>query len=434
MKPNFKYFGGKWLAIVLFLFTLTFGVFILYTHKDIRNIYTNNITKGFNTLTFGVFDSIFNIYKISTPNQPHDINNVAFITEFGTTTEVIIIDELNASTSSNGSEIYLDTEKNIKEKISPESAWVNLYLYQFGLSQQDLNLDITNVKEWQQTGGLMRNLKIGSKGKDVRLVQYLLSIFDPEFKITNASGIFGPQTKASIIKLQKKFSQPQTGIFTEELRFFFDSIYFKELCPDSNPKQDKSFENVSRRTAVPLDYIPADLIRLPRTIRTIGVMCLSREPAMRLEALFAHAKSQGHELAVFSAYRSSNTQKLLREHYFKAMGKTGLEGVAEAGHSEHQLGTTVDISGKSLQYLGPSVKLGKTKEGKWLAENSYKHGFILSYPEHKKEETGYIYEPWHFRYIGIDIAKDIFDEKLTIQEYLNLVKSESDPSTSPLEI
>lgn len=319
-------------------------------------------------------------------------------------------------------------------KPSPETTWAKLYLEQLQIDPVTFKLDIEYIRQWQQTGGLTRDLTQGFKGTDVRLTQYLLHKLAPSygssFSIKNITGTYGAQTKSEVSKLQKKLGLNANGMLSGEIRFFFDSLYFKQLCPDADPDQDNSYENVNRRISVPKDYIPSDLIRLPRSVRTAGVMCLSREPARRLDEMFKAAATDQIDLAVFSAYRSSETQALLTEYYLRTLGQAGLAGIAEAGHSEHQLGTTVDLSGKSINYAGPSNAFGTAKEGLWLAQNSYKFGFILSYPKGRQQDTGYIYEPWHFRYLGIDTARDVFEEKMTIQEYLNLVTGSS---TLPVE-
>lgn len=313
-------------------------------------------------------------------------------------------------------------------KPSPESAWAQLYLQMLQIRQDDLDIEIGYAREWQQTGGLFRDIGPGAKGPDVRLVQYLISKLAPHYGITfdrsSITGTYGPKTKAAIVALQKRLSISPNGELSNETRFFLDSLYFKDLCPDADVMQDKSYENVNRRISVPKDYIPSDLIRLPRTIRTVGIMCLSREPARRLEEMFNAAAREGQDLAVISAYRSARTQELLTAFYRQTEGASGLAGIAESGHSEHQLGTTIDLSGRAHGYSGPQDGFGKTPEGQWLFSNSYKFGFIMSYPEGKQQDTGYKYEPWHFRYVGVDIAKDIFEEKMTIQEYLHLVNSD----------
>jgi D-alanyl-D-alanine carboxypeptidase len=408
-------------AYALLVLTIAFVGYLFYTFPDLRQHYIAPLRYFIATTTRTTDISVQN-----TQDAMHTATSAA-ITEFGSTSDFVLIDEntldtSSSSTASTSEELLPSTIEGFTP--SPESQWASVYLSILDTNFDILDLNIQYVRNWQQTGGFMRDLKEGSKGQDVTLMQYLLHKFEPSFSAKSITGSFGPKTKTALMALQKRLQLKPTGVFNDETRFFFDAVYFKELCPDADPEQDKTYENVGRRISVPLDYIPSDLIRLPRTVRSVGVMCLSKEPAKRLEDMFAAAKTEGHELAVFSAYRSSKTQKLLTQYYLSSLGKAGLAGVAEAGHSEHQLGTTVDISGKSIGYAGPSQKFGIAPEGKWLENNSYKYGFILSYPQGKQADTGYIYEPWHFRYVGIDTARDIFEEKLTIQEYFNLVKGE----------
>lgn len=425
-EPNHFHGHIAYTAYSLLILTILFVVGLSIYFPDFKNEYVQSHKILFQDTKSSLSKILNNIFSIGSRSKDLTPDpEFVSITEFGTTTEVaIIVEEPGATTTASTSEDYLPTQPE-KFAPSPESAWASVYLTQLGLKQEDLKLDIRYLKEWQQTGGFTKDLSQGNKGTDVKMMQYLLFIFDPQFKLSYVNGTFGPQTKSALARLQQKLNIKPTGVFDNDTRFFFDSVFFKELCPDANPDQDKSYENVSRRISVPLDYIPSDLIRVPRIVRTVGVMCISKEPAKRLENMFTDAAEVGNELAVFSAYRSANTQRLLTAYYLKTLGQAGLLGVAESGHSEHQLGTTVDISGKSIKYAGPSQAFGNTKEGKWLQENSYKYGFIMSYPKGKQQDTGYIYEPWHFRYVGIDIAKDIFEEGLTIQEYFDLVNGTS---------
>lgn len=403
-------------AFGLLVFTFLFVGIVLFKNPEFRADY------------FRMFGIVLQKEKIQDPET-------VSITEFGTTTEVALISEnstsseltlfpedFSSSTASSSASTTPELTPTELEgfKPSPESAWASLYFNILEMKQDDLELGIEYVRQWQQTGGLTRDLQQGSKGTDVKLMQYLLSVLDPSFKRSYVTGNFGPQTKTALANFQKKLKLAPTGTFRDETKFFFDSVYFKELCPDADPEQDKTYENVGRRIAVPLDYIPSDLIRLPRTIRTVGIMCLSREPAKRLADMFAAASREGYELAVFSAYRSAKTQVSLTNYYNQSQSAEELRSIAEAGHSEHQLGTTIDVTGRSIKYAGTTQTFGTSPEGRWLADNSYKFGFILSYPSDK--DTGYIYEPWHFRFVGVDTARDIFEEKLTIQEYFNLVK------------
>jgi D-alanyl-D-alanine carboxypeptidase len=95
--------------------------------------------------------------------------------------------------------------------------------------------------------------------------------------------------------------------------------------------------------------------------------------------------------------------------------------VARPGTSEHQTGLTMDITAKSVG-LELVESFENTAEGKWLASNAHNYGFILRYPKGKTNITGYAFEPWHYRYVGVDIATDIFNRGITLEEYMGDVR------------
>ena len=122
----------------------------------------------------------------------------------------------------------------------------------------------------------------------------------------------------------------------------------------------------------------------------------------------------GLELKLISAYRSYATQEFLYNNYVE---KDGVEKAdlysARPGHSEHQLGLALDFtSGK-----GNLQGFQYSEEFQWLEDNHYKYGFILRYPKGKEYITGYQYEPWHYRYVGLEIAEFIYNNDLTYDEY-----------------
>lgn len=150
-------------------------------------------------------------------------------------------------------------------------------------------------------------------------------------------------------------------------------------------------------------------------------------PGVNPEALNAvkrmkkDAKKEGITLNVFSDFRTYKYQVNLYNRYVREDGKEKADTYsARPGYSEHQTGLTFDIGGKNPKYY-TSKKLGQMKEGIWMAKNSYKYGLILRYPKKKEGVTGYDYEPWHFRYVGVDLAKKVKDSGLTLDEYLNVV-------------
>jgi LAS superfamily LD-carboxypeptidase LdcB len=295
-----------------------------------------------------------------------------------------------------------------------------------------LTIQAPMIKLWQSTGGVIHNLSPGSKGTEVLLLQGLLSAYLPDYrKSAIQTSYFGSKTRDALKKIQKMYEIQQTGTVGPKTKDLINSKYLADLCP-RRESTDLHLENLGRKTSVASDYVPPNLIRLPSSIRTAGVICLSEEPAKMLATMLADAKKVGFEYMILSGYRRYEVQALLKKWSTEnniPVDDAEAIGLAEAGHSEHQLGTTIDISGKSLKYRGPDTAFGNTSEGIWLRDNSYKYGFVMSYPAHKETVTGYIYEPWHFRYVGIDIANHIHETGETIQEYLN-----NTPSTTTVTI
>ena len=131
-------------------------------------------------------------------------------------------------------------------------------------------------------------------------------------------------------------------------------------------------------------------------------------------------------IIVCSAYRSVKRQEQVFNESVKDRLNQGMNywdafqdtrmSVAEPGTSEHAMGLALDLI--SNQYAELDQKQEKTKEAKWLAENCSKYGFILRYPPSKTNITGIIYEPWHYRYVGVEDATKIMDLGITLEEYL----------------
>lgn len=191
-----------------------------------------------------------------------------------------------------------------------------------------------------------------------------------------------------------------------------------------NPQNTLSL--VNKVFGLPANYIPNDLVR-PNVLFSFGDAKLEKslmrqEAAAALEKMFAGAKNDGIELAAVSGYRSYGRQDTIFNAEIKRVGKEkALEAVAMPGSSEHQTGLTMDISSKTNNF-NLDEQFAKTKEGVWLAHNAHEYGFILRYPKGKEGLTGYMYEPWHFRYVGIKAATEIYKNKWTLEEYFDNVK------------
>lgn len=123
------------------------------------------------------------------------------------------------------------------------------------------------------------------------------------------------------------------------------------------------------------------------------------------------AKKDGLSLRVISAYRTEDYQRYLYNNKLRTTGKINADNYsARPGHSEHQTGLAVDINSTSGSFE-------YTSEFKWLQKHAFEYGFILRYPKGKEWLTGYAYEPWHYRYVGADAAKIIYEEGITYEEY-----------------
>ena len=121
-----------------------------------------------------------------------------------------------------------------------------------------------------------------------------------------------------------------------------------------------------------------------------------------LEDLLEDAERDGVDLRVLSAYRSFDEQAQLKGQYLRTYGEGANTFSADQGYSEHQLGTAVDFSTPDM--AGRLDGFGDTEAYQWLLDNAYKHGFVLSYPEGNEF---YIFEPWHWRFVGEDLARDL---------------------------
>jgi D-alanyl-D-alanine carboxypeptidase len=186
--------------------------------------------------------------------------------------------------------------------------------------------------------------------------------------------------------------------------------------------------SVNKKTVLPSDYKPADLVKPNIKFyfsEDLQKRYLRKDAAEAVEQLFQDAYNNDIALVGVSGYRSYETQKAIFTRNVKSRGfEEANRFSAYPGQSEHQLGLALDVSIKELGYA-LEQEFGDTKEGKWLAENAHKYGFILSYPKDREAETGYAYEPWHIRYIGKEAAAMIYENDWLLDDYLEYLESAS---------
>ena len=191
------------------------------------------------------------------------------------------------------------------------------------------------------------------------------------------------------------------------LLIILENDFYKDVNTLYNPTSYDYL--VNKNNKLTSDYIPNDL-----EIIDIKYSCknkyLRKEARINFENMTKNAKKEGFNIVAVSTYRSYEYQEKLYNNYVLDKGFYYADmASARAGHSEHQTGLAVDVANESLDY----DNFESTKEFDWMKKNAHKYGFILRYPKGKFHITGFKYEPWHYRYVGIDIATYIYKKKLT---------------------
>ncbi|WP_316569904.1 M15 family metallopeptidase [Neobacillus sp. YIM B06451] len=209
-----------------------------------------------------------------------------------------------------------------------------------------------------------------------------------------------------------------------------EAAYFNEIAVEGGRKEIQNPDNflvlVNKEFSLPVEYRPDDMVK-PDIPFSFGEQDLEKslireEAARAIEAMFRQAKEENIEIYAVSGFRSYDRQNDLFDAEVRKVGvDSATQAVALPGQSEHQTGLTMDIAAKSTD-LNLTEEFGETIEGKWLAANAHKFGFILRYPKGKESITQYQYEPWHFRYVGVEAATTMYENNWTLEEFFQQVK------------
>lgn len=180
---------------------------------------------------------------------------------------------------------------------------------------------------------------------------------------------------------------------------------------------------VNKENPISIDYVPYNLYKIDENENNFhNYVDPTIKPMLRVEvkpyidALISDAHKLGLPLIVDSAYRSGYYQQKVLESILKEKGEEAYKLVALPGTSEHQTGLAVDFAYYENGIYDDNVK-EDDKEAIWLKENAWKYGFILRYPKGKEEITGFNFEPWHFRFVGLELAKELYEQNITLEEY-----------------
>jgi D-alanyl-D-alanine carboxypeptidase len=200
------------------------------------------------------------------------------------------------------------------------------------------------------------------------------------------------------------------------------ALFLAEPCAHYDQVPADLLVHVDRETGLARDYEPADLATVALAddnvlYRSIQLRRGAHQPLLDLLAAMNAAELKP---LVISGYRSYSEQTLAFEKWQQLYPDRAPAISAQPGHSEHQLGTAVDFStAEMVELYGDffNVRFSRTAEGQWLLEHAVEYGFTLSYPAEAVEETGYAWEPWHYRYVG-DLAAELLARSMTLTAYL----------------
>jgi zinc D-Ala-D-Ala carboxypeptidase len=226
--------------------------------------------------------------------------------------------------------------------------------------------------------------------------------------------------------IQTKFSNVLIFIFNV-LIFPFSSLVFSQALPactyEDVTATYQSYDDwpltlLDTFYKLPEGYAPPDLVSTSQAglapdykLRALVIPDLS--------ALMQAAQNAGTPLELQSAYRSYSYQETTFQFWVNKQGyDAALESSARPGHSEHQLGTAMDFRSAGGVAPWDVEDWGKTPSGAWLSQHAWEYGFVMSYPPGKQAITCYIYEPWHYRYVGREVAKAVKESGLTLREWL----------------
>lgn len=196
----------------------------------------------------------------------------------------------------------------------------------------------------------------------------------------------------------------------------FGMKFYKNIKKIKNP--DNILVLVNKNNKLNKNYIPDDLEKINLKYAT-EEKYLRKEAKVSFERLSEEARLRNYSIVAVSTYRSYDYQDKLYNYYVEAKGIEYADLCsARPGHSEHQTGLAVDVMGSNKDY----DRFEESIEFIWMRDNAHKFGFILRYPKGKEHITGFKYEPWHYRYVGIDIATEIYQNNLTLEEYHKTLK------------
>lgn len=259
-------------------------------------------------------------------------------------------------------------------------------------------------------------------------VDFLLDLNDDEI----IKYVLSQEKNSKIINIlnEKYFLTKNFNLYIEYMNNNKD-LSSSEIVRDINIHLDKDFYEDTKKANTTLDttllvnkhylldkdYIPDDLVNVSQNYAwgEVGSQKVRVVAYNAFLDMWNAANEEGYYLMINSSYRSYEDQEIVYNNYKNSSGERFADSIAaRPGSSEHQTGLALDIFSKTNTNKNT---FSQTDEAKWLKENAHNFGFILRYPEDKVDITGYSFESWHYRYVGVDIATYIYENDITYEEY-----------------
>jgi len=230
------------------------------------------------------------------------------------------------------------------------------------------------------------------------------------------------QHPSFIVGSDIKMQRPHTGAPSLERPFYEKggSAGDAQMAPEIKDVTDDWLILINKTHPLSKEYAPTDMIHIKYCVgnHAESMRYMRILPAGYFHEMVEAAAAAGYELGIRTAYRSYEQQYNIFWNYVAKDGEEAANKYsARPGQSEHQSGLCADVTAPSVEYT-LTTDFADTPEGIWLSENAHYYGFIIRYPLGKEDITGYQYEPWHVRYVGEAAATEIYENDLTLEEYL----------------
>lgn len=214
-------------------------------------------------------------------------------------------------------------------------------------------------------------------------------------------------------KYKRKNPNYENELIVSHVNINLDSDFYTNIKESIN--RDTDLVLVNKHYSLSSDYVPKNLKTLSISCASNYNIYMTERAKTAFEEICMDAYSLGLTIKGVSGYRSYEFQKTVYNSYLKQDSKEKVDTYsARAGHSEHQTGLAIDVYNSKLGYN----RFGETNEYNWLKINAHKYGYIIRYSDDLDYITGFMNEPWHIRYVGSEVATYIYENNITLEEYL----------------